>query len=443
MEERKVRSRLSINDIPDEILQIIFSYLPKDVSLLQASLTSHRFWVLVEPFRYHNIRLLLEPASLPSDIKYTAVPATGNIHRFTKLITKMSEKPYLRRHVSSVLIRVVYHPFCELFESHNDLLGMLPCLKSLALSPPPLNEDLLSTTSLRHLELDFEDQHMYWSWSILANRHLTDYHSSNPMDLFSRCLYLPSLRCLVAVGLNISLLDYSIYFPAEKSRKSLVTDLRILKSSDFCIGVLPQVLSSIKELHYFTFEVDYSCEGDRYEPYEIVPIAIRLAVAQHADTLIELNIAASDAASFLETPLFGSLAGYSRLRRLAIPETFVATSIYATFKDILPPSLEEMQLQYPMGFSQDHDSSRLLRISRLDRLAKNKKELAPNLKRLIWWDQQPKDLAGTEYGFEEDRERLSEICRTRGLQFEAVNASSWSETPFGEADAREYLPSCP
>ena len=84
----------------------------------------------------------------------------------------------------------------------------------------------------------------------------------------------------------------------------------------------------------------------------IAPETIGQLIIPHASTLVQLEIAASDAAGFPSTSFIGSLAGYPNLKRLAIPEPFLVAveDEASTFLDVLPPNLEELQLQYPMLF---------------------------------------------------------------------------------------------
>ncbi|KAG7001961.1 hypothetical protein G7Y79_00030g064940 [Physcia stellaris] len=166
----------------------------------------------------------------------------------------------------------------------------------------------------------------------------------------------------------------------------------------------------------------------------IAPVDLGEAVSQHADTLIELNIACSCAATYLVSSLFGSLIGYRHLRRLAIPEPFLVSAAASTLDEAFPVSLEKIQLQYPMGYTQGYDTARPLRISRLDRLAENKEQFLPKLKTLLWWDQHAPRWRTTGYGFEREREGLYKVFAKKGVEFGIVNASSWCGTQFGRVN---------
>jgi hypothetical protein len=102
-------------------------------------------------------------------------------------------------------------------------------------------------------------------------------------------------------------------------------------------------------------------------PPKIIGQLIRI----HASTLVRLEIAGSDAAEFPRTLLIGSLAGYPNLKPLDIPDPFlvVVKDEASTLVVMLPPNLEDLQLQFPMLFMQGIDKDRATRIKRLKHLA--------------------------------------------------------------------------
>lgn len=237
------------------------------------------------------------------------------------------------------------------------------------------------------------------------------------MDLLAQCFHHPLLRSLIIGNLDISKIKYTPLLLASGSRTSNITSLCILRTSDSSIGALPQILHSIAKLENFTLEVSCGWDGDPIWQRGIAPIDLGEAISQHADTLIELNITCGYAATYLETSLFGSLLAYRRLRRLAIPEPFLVSTATSTFDEVFPVSLEEIQLEYPMGLTLGYDTARPLRISRLERLAENKEKLLPKLKTLVWWDQYAYNRRTTAYGFEREREGLYKVFEKKGVEF--------------------------
>ena len=421
MANYKVSKGPIINDIPNEIISNIFSYLTEKASLLQVSLTNQRFNKIVERFRYRTIRL-----SLDSNL------ATNPTHRFDQLVSHLSTRPELKSYILSVEIIISPAPHDEVFKGHNALLDRLPSLHTLALHPPPPDLGLAKLVSLRTLELDFHMNFDYWPASTLERKQYPlDPMWQRQMDLLSQCFQLPLLALLIIRDLDISKIKYVPLLLASGSRTSNITNLCILRTSDSWIGALPQILRSIAKLEYFTLEVYCDWDGGPGWQRGIAPADLGEALSQHTDTLIELNIACSYAAAYLDSSLFGSLLAYRHLRRLAIPEPFFVSTATSTFDEVFPVSLEEIQLQYPMGLTQGYDTARPHRISRLDRLAENKQQLLPKLKTLLWWDQHAHRWRTTGYGFQRERERLYKVFEKTGVKFGIIDAASWHDTPFG------------
>lgn len=111
------------------------------------------------------------------------------------------------------------------------------------------------------------------------------------------------------------------------------------------MGCLPYILSSVKSLQRFRLHVHYAWEVT-HGPTKVSPESIAKCVGPQSSTLVEVEIAGSAAAEFAEAPLFGSLFNYTKLKRLAIPETFLVFpgNKAATLVDLLPSTLEEIQL---------------------------------------------------------------------------------------------------
>lgn len=84
---------------------------------------------------------------------------------------------------------------------------------------------------------------------------------------------------------------------------------------------------------------------------------------------------------------------YTNLKRLAIPEPFLLPHLASqTFHHSLPDHLEELQIQYPVGFTDQHPDRDLpgprFRVSRMKALANYRIDHLPNLSHVVWWYQQ-------------------------------------------------------
>ena len=145
------------------------------------------------------------------------------------------------------------------------------------------------------------------------------------------------------------------------------------------------------------------------------PKIIGQIIRIHANTLVQLEIAASDAAGFPSTSRIGSLTGYSNIKRLAIPEPLlvVVHDEASTLVDVLPPNIEELQLQSPMPFTQGLDKDRATRIKRLEQVAAAKLLRFPALRRVVWWAQPTEcwsDGIGLRYEPVSDMHHLSRLA---------------------------------
>ncbi|KAL2074883.1 hypothetical protein VTL71DRAFT_8662 [Oculimacula yallundae] len=312
------------------------------------------------------------------------------------------------------------------FESHNGLLGLLPRLRSLTLMPPPFDFQLpTSSPFLETLELNFVHDCDTRGQS-MGNGH--------PLQILERVLWSTSLRKLVLSGQRFAA-DKSELFPPSRYRTSAITELELWDWSQTTLGCLPSILSCIKALQRFTLEIDMPWEVSDGKEKGVDPARLGRAVGIHASTLVTLEIAASDAAEFSGPSLFGSLSHYKNLRRLAILDElllFVGDET-TNLIDLLPPGLEEFQIQFSMLRKQD-DVDRKLRISRLKQLSLAKETRFPALRRVIWWYQTCEcwyDQGRDRFGPASDMEELKVAFQEVGVEFDHNVAIGLSETPFG------------
>lgn len=252
---------------------------------------------------------------------------------------------------------------------------------------------------------------------------------------------------------------------------SAITDPRFI---DWCpgkVGILSSVLPSIRNLKHFVLEANGYWQAG--SAHGLAPYDYGLLLQPHSGSLEELIIAYSDEAyndgdSFLAkpTPIMGTLTGYHHLKRLAIPEPFLAGLNDPSFHKLLPSRLEELLIQYPMGVwirvmdrQGDAGTQPPYRLMRMETLAKNKERLVPRLKYVVWWFQQtsrqvsigdpppfdrkcPSETNATRlsddprkgpvYGPPEDMDKLAEDFEKVGVKFEWVSMPCLIDTPFGE-----------
>ncbi|KAI4281533.1 MAG: hypothetical protein L6R38_003615 [Xanthoria sp. 2 TBL-2021] len=122
--------------------------------------------------------------------------------------------------------------------------------------------------------------------------------------------------------------------------------------------------------------------------------------------------------------LFGTLTNFTCLKRLGIPEAFLVDRRLENenFEQLLPPTLEILQLQYGMGFKQSYVEERHLRVVHFLNL--------PRLKRFIWWDQQAECLGARTYEASSEVFELSNKLRRHVVIFRYTNTPYYKETPL-------------
>ena len=413
-------------NLPTEIWREIFGFLPSSM-YYHVSLVSKRLTEVVDPFLYRSI-----------DDESTPGP------KLTQLLRNLRKRPELCAHTSTLRLgRNTWN-----FEHRDELLFTLPHLQELQLGLPPTNLQIRSPSRLRILRLNYHEDYLDYGIEYDCAQATVE-----PLQTLRKHLWMPSLRTLEIKYMDLRNRDGVYTFTNRASdqetsalfptwnRKSPVNNLSLTGCSDMDIGVLPEILRSIQKLQRFTFGIFRLWDESEDIPDPgISPLSLSLAVEPHASTLVELIITGDDAARFLQSPRFGSLTHFVNLERLAIPEPFIAPEQFVTPNIWLPSRLEDLQLQYPIGFQEITNSKHRMLCERMYCLAKNNVTFVlPRLRRVIWWYQHANCYP--------QEHRVTELCDVRmmavlGRQFEAVgvkfdwlSSHDYGETPFASGAA--------
>lgn len=407
--------------LPNDILLDILDLLPKN-DLLNLALVSSRITGPAQRVLYRSIYLVLEPPNKPD--QFAVQP--GNL----RLVNTLSQHPHIRLYVLELSIRVIDHSFSIRFKDYESLLHLVPCLQSLSLDPPSVHFQLsnLSLPFLETLRLDFNNR----------GERLPTNERKDPIEIIARQFWAPHLRRLHINGISFTS-EMSVLFPPDRYRTASITDLEFCSSDEEDVGCLPDILLCVKTLKRFTLEILTPWESSHMSASAMEPRTIGQFLRIHASTLEWLEIAGSDAAEFPSTSLIGSLAGYHNVKRLAIPEPFLVTEEdeTSTLVNVLPPNLQELQLQFPMLFIQGKDKYRATRIKRLEQLAAAKLIRFPALRRVIWWSQPAEcwdDGIGSRYGPVSDMDHLITTFYKAGVKFEWLSTAYFEDTPFRRKD---------
>lgn len=267
-------------------------------------------------------------------------------------------------------------------------------------------------------------------------------HIGFPLQILAKHLWLPNLR-----KVQVERILFTPYF--EKAHHLLqgsspIDVLRFLKcyasKSD---RVVAAFLRSIKCLKRFVFETSSpSCQIAQTGPRTGV---FELALSRHQETIEELAIANSEGSPMLGWRL-GPFTQWSSFKRLAVPG-YMILGVFPGIRnlhEILPPLLEEFQIQHPTGHS-NRSLPQVAYGSSLDsvvqanyvpdmrRLAENKDFCAPRLNRVTWCYQRP--TYSSEYPLDANLAGLIGIFlafEKVGVKFEQVTEASFKDTPFSK-----------
>lgn len=419
MEERlesHTERSLLFEKLPDELLSQIVSYLPGGKCLTNAALTCQHLHRLVEPLFFRYISFYMNVTS--------PIPGRG-MGKYDHLMRILHRRPEVRSQVRRLDLEIHRWTCNKPPEGRyhvSRLLELLPSLKELRICV--------------HLE-DFETPE-------------TTNHSK-PELVLAYLLRIRNLKTLILDAFPESL-PRSSSTPRELSlRPSLhslsnVTDLRFyqwkseMRAPSLTMGQaepidLAPVMLALKTLRCFHFESYCPWDGSDYYHPPMSVAQLECALRPHKDTLEELLICASDAGGFNDDPHQArgpelNFADYPRLRRLGIPEPFVAAGFnrFLTLEKGFPPNIETLQLQYQMFETEEPDPTSHERQTSMEELLHDAPQRFPKLRRVIWWLQQYDYRARWTYGYGLKLDDLEE--KFKNPKFEWLSESFMRDTPF-------------
>lgn len=441
-----------VGSLPIELIDNILSYLPLKADLKRCASVSKRFRPVAERYLYYSIYLVLR--------RPKGDPRNGT----DILLRTLRENPRLIPLVKKLQLEVLDYLWYGLpIQSGGELyclIQMLSSLQDLSLNPPiPYNSRvkvLPISPVLSSMRLDLlYNESAFWQSS----------RSPNKIDL-TEYLCLARLRKLqishVSFTPRIHAHNFAPNTVGSRHGTSRLEELRFIDCCPSTLGILPGLLRSIRQLRRFVLETNFPWQvrlavlkRQGTLDHQISPSAFGQALHPHCKTLEELFVAFSDGASFLLDSGVQDLKDYTRLKRLAIPEPFLLPhSASQTFHQLLPDQLEELQIQYPMGFTDKHPDRDLpgpqFRLSRIKALAKYRIDHLPNLNHIVWWYQQCGSCAVGDdneapiYDPVDDLRSLCVSLRDLGVKFEWISKPYFGSTPLAKSlDIRYNLDRSP
>ena len=462
MNKCKPKDGIFGRDVPNEVLDIIFSKLPQTSDLFAISLVCRHLRASVLPLLYKSLRLRAE--WIADDEYYYIKRDELPIGLVSETIGRsLNRHPEMCKHVQNVSLRVSNKSWYENIGGHQRLLILLPSLQQLTLDPPPKWYDFEMNDCLTTMRLSF----FYDKGSFWAPARRIDGNSFNLNEYLS----IPTLRKVQFSYVERRFYHNTIHTGTPAS--SAVTDLRFTDWHPEDVSILASILPSIRHLKHFMIDV-----RDRWMHHPVtvpmcglVPHDYGLLLQPHTASLEELVIAYSNGAYNdlmhfppSPSPVMGPLTNYENLKRLAIPEPFLVGLPDLSFHSILPPNLQELQIQYPVRVlitsPQMPVSERAYyHVSKMEALAQNKEQFVPRLKHVVWWFQRdpgpdyvngllPNGRSysyrlnvmarphgpsqGPVHGPLSTGERLAKDFRKVGVRFQWVSEASFRATPFAK-----------
>lgn len=432
-------------DLPNEVLTQVLSNITGQSHLAKIALVSKHFKDLVELHLYRHLSLdtrcsanELRTTNLNKQSPHTTLPS---FMRLDRLMNTFSVRQHLARQVHTLSLKVQRQLWNTHFNANSRLLGLLPSLRALSLSPPPCHlvvpHKKSTVTSLR---LDFSQVTDHWD---------EEGHGLHidivQLQVIAGHLSLPNLRKLqVEKTLLMPNWDENTHLP---SASSSVDDLRLLEyRKEIGDRTVAAFLSSIECLKCFVFEVSSQFDhpvqsGAGTGPFE-------RALSRHQGTIEELALATCEASSTISW-ILGPFTQWSSLKFLAIPDYMILGNFLETQKlhELLPPLLEELQIQYlsvhadwttPQApYRRARAAARVKYVADMQHLAENKAFDFPRLNHVIWWHKEPKVSAShpPEDFMDENLPTLMNIYlafEQVGVKFEWVTEVLFRDTPFGK-----------
>lgn len=440
---------MELTDLPNEVLYHIISQISLNSDLAKIVALSHRFKTLAEPLLYRSVHFHAEPVI---EYPHGHLPV---LKRTRRLIANLRARPELRKHTTSLSVRVTNFLWWQT-DPHICIMKRMKQLRQVSFDPPAFYGTL--PAECKHLSSVRFDFH-----------NVTDHYDEEdgnswvehgiPLQIIAKNLWHPSLRKVQAEQVTFTpLFDYRVWLVQQRQQRGFpaVDDLRFLDCSpriDYM--VLSTFITTSKRLKCFVLDLVFPLRDNQsttttttsHDPP--VPMDLRPALDTHRLTLDTLALATTDRCPpFLS--LSGSLIHWPALKRLAIPFPHDRAR-YPFLHAILPPQLELLQLQKSIWMALPTTptasaSNILIQYDGLpeddlrlfDNLAANKDVYVPGLKWVVLWLQFPggeeKEVErekGVRLGVSVVEMAVGEGLGKVGVGFEVVRASGFGETPVG------------
>lgn len=397
--------------LPFEVMSKAFAQLSREERLTTTSLVCKKFMDVNRSYIYKFIHINLGNQREGGE-------DNPGLEEFGAWFATLLKHDQLRGRIVSLAFKVHHHDLYLQVQGHlENLVKHLKSLRELSLNPPPSRYDFPTNPMTTFLRLDFHyDRTTFWQ----------GFPSLPPLEL-TQFFYIDHIRKLQIEHISLAPELHRGPFSIRRDKTSLIDDLRFIDCSPQTVGKLPDLLLLPQSLKCFVLETKCPwsvAQTPRARPHTMDAQQLHQALEPHYRTLETLVIAFSDGAGFLGKPTL-SLAGWSSLTTLALPEAFlVCGRAKRPLHAVLPSRLVELQIQFPQ--------LKPSMILRLEQLAGNKKDCMPELNRVVVWHQGRDQENAAEGGDLGDLEMLQGLFGSVGTKFEWCFESTFAGTPLGK-----------
>lgn len=419
---------MQLEDLPEELLSLIGSFLPQGESLTTFALLNQRFSRLCRPLFLASIFLYL----CLREGWWTEVVRDSD-HKYFRLLRKLRDQPVLGHHVRKLQINIIASETCGLPPGLRlpSLINALPNLRILKLKDPFGYAGAGLRSALDHFAVDQPIPG--------DDTRQNEAYDRAVVETFVRLSRKAGLKTLVLYNVSWrfppDLLAYQPILPGTSS----VVDLCLyglqnhVNYGQYFVPIRNHHVS-LKRLH---FELKWhEFPSDRLHPFRLGQILG--AIRQLSSTLEELYICTGNTTTVdLDSEEHDILLSFLNLRRLALPAGYVSSQSSSPVLQ-LPQTLEQLQLQYSMiRIPNEHTNGQAALDSALHQkdmeemrsFLLSASEHLPTLRRVIWWIQGPHLLGNWPYGCGSYLDDL-ESCFTRNPRFEWLSEPSALYTPL-------------